>query len=404
MQEQLTRRTLQVDAAVVGGGPAGLAAAIGLAAASVKTALIARHAPYADNRTTALLGSSIDQLRDLGVWDFCEASAAPLRMMRLVDDTQRLVRAPEVHFDCSEIGLDAFGFNIENHHLVAALEKRCADFAGLSRFDTEAETIEIDPDAAVIRCKDGTDLTASVVIAADGRRSLCREAAGIAVHRRALEQSALTFNVAHRRPHHNVSTEFHTAHGPCVFVPLPGDRSSIVWVTTPVEAERLRALADDELSAEAERQSHFHLGPMRIEGTRHVFPLGFERPDRLADRRTVLIGEAAHVVPPIGAQGLNLGLRDAKAIASLVAAEIGAGGDPGGDSVLERYRQMRRLDVAGREFVIAMANRTLLTDFLPVQIVRTAGMRLINEIGPLRKLVMRTALDQTARQAASARD
>src|SRR4029077_714347 len=131
-------------------------------------------------------------------------------------------------------------------------------------------------------------------------------------------QAALTFNVAHSRPHRNSSTEFHTPHGPCVFVPLPGDRSSVVWVATPKEAERMAALTDDELSETAEKQSHSILGRLRVEPGRHLFPLAIEQPRQFAKNRVALVGEAAHVVPPIGAQGLNMGLRDAADIADVV--------------------------------------------------------------------------------------
>ena len=136
------------DVAVVGGGPAGLSAAIALAQAGANTALIARRAPYADNRTTALLGGSVDFLEQLAVWPRCRDKAAALETMRLVDDTGRLIRAPEVRFSCEEIGLEAFGYNIENRSLVAALEERAAELPNLTRFDDEAETVSPE-DAAV---------------------------------------------------------------------------------------------------------------------------------------------------------------------------------------------------------------------------------------------------------------
>jgi 2-octaprenyl-6-methoxyphenol hydroxylase len=233
---------------------------------------------------------------------------------------------------------------------------------------------------------------ARLVVGADGRHSLCREAAGIAVARRELDQAALTFNISHARPHHGVSTEFHTSHGPCVFVPLPGNRCSVVWVAAPKEAERLRALSDEELSEAAEKQSHFIFGRVRVESGRYVFPLAIERPQRFAARRVALVGEAAHVVPPIGAQGLNLGLRDADDTAGLVREALAKGEDCGGSQVLQRYDFARRADVLSRTFVIDAANRSLLSDFLPMQSLRAAGMHLIGSIGPLRRLAMREGL------------
>jgi 2-octaprenyl-6-methoxyphenol hydroxylase len=380
------------DVAVVGGGPAGLGTAIALAESGAKTALIARRAPYADNRTTALLGGSVDFLQALDVWPRCKDNAAALQAMRLIDDTGRLIRAPEVRFSASEIGVDEFGYNIENRLLMAALEQRAAELAALTRFDDEADTISPGDADVAIRTSQGSSLLARLVAGADGRQSLCREAAGIEVRRRELKQSALTFNVSHSRPHRNISTEFHTPQGPCVFVPLPGDRSSIVWVAAPKEAERLFALSDDELSEAAEAQSHSILGRLRVEPGRHLFPLAIERPGQFARRRIALVGEAAHVVPPIGAQGLNLGLRDAADLADLVREAMLSGDDPGSPQVMKRYDSTRRADVLSRTFAIDIANRSLLSDFLPMQGLRAAGLHLMGSFGPLRRLAMREGL------------
>ncbi|MGH6737734.1 MAG: FAD-dependent monooxygenase, partial [Bradyrhizobium sp.] len=236
------------DVVVIGGGPAGVAAAIALAQTGARTALIARRAPYADNRTTALLGDSVGFLQNIDVWPRCKDAAAPLQAMRLVDDTGRLIRAPEVRFSSDEIGLDEFGYNIENRVLMSALEDRAAEPGDLIRFDDEADVIGPEETIVTVRTKGGQSLAAHLVVGADGRQSLSRKAAGIEVRRRELNQAALTFNVGHSRPHRNVSTEFHTPQGPCVFVPLPGERCSVVWVTAPKEAERLIAMTDDELS------------------------------------------------------------------------------------------------------------------------------------------------------------
>jgi 2-octaprenyl-6-methoxyphenol hydroxylase len=389
------------DVAVVGGGPAGLAAALALAETGARTALVARRVPYGDNRTTALLGGSVAFLESLDVWRRCADKAAALTTMRLVDDTGRLIRAPEVKFVCSEIGLETFGYNIENRELMIALEARAAELPNLIRIDDEADTVTPDEMQVQVRTRQGQVLVARLIVGADGRQSLCREAAGISVKRRALEQTALTFNIAHSRPHKNMSTEFHTPAGPCVFVPLPGNRSSVVWVNKPRDAERLMALSDEALSDAAEKQSHSILGRVQVEPGRHTFPLAIEQPAQLAKNRIVLVGEAAHVVPPIGAQGLNLGLRDAGDIADIVRDAGMNGADIGAAPVLTRFEKIRRSDISSRTFAIDMANRSLLSDLLPMQVIRAAGMHAMGSIGPLRRLAMREGLSPSWRKSAS---
>jgi 2-octaprenyl-6-methoxyphenol hydroxylase len=312
--------------------------------------------------------------------------------MRLVDDTGRLIRAPEVRFSSEEIGLEQFGYNIDNRTLMAALEERAAELSSLTRFDDEAAAVDPQDAMVSIHTRAGGSLSARLVIGADGRQSLSRDAAGIDVKRRDLHQSALTFNIAHSRSHKNISTEFHTPHGPCVFVPLPGNRCSVVWVSAAREGQRLMALSDDELSDAAEKQSHSILGSLRVEPGRNLFPLSIERPKQFASHRVALVGESAHVLPPIGAQGLNMGLRDAADIADIVGQAMSLGEDPGAPQVLARYQSARRADVASRMFAIDLANRSLLSDFLPVQSLRAAGLHLIGSFGPLRRLAMREGL------------
>ena len=387
------------DAIVIGGGPVGLATAIALAQADIEVALVASRKPYPDNRTTALLGGTIDFLERLDVWRRCADNATPLRTMRLVDNTLRLIRAPEVRFVSNEIGLDAFGYNIENQRLVAALEQRADEIDRIARYDDEADSVEIDADQVAVRTRNGALLHGRVAAGADGRQSICRDAAGIDVNRHPLRQTALTFNIRHSRPHHETSTEFHTTGGPCVFVPLQGDRSSVVWVSTPNEAARLTALSDDALSMEAERMMHSILGRVSVEPGRHSFPLAIEQPRQFANNRVVLVGEAAHVLPPIGAQGLNLGLRDAADIADIVADALARGEDPGAPATLARFDRKRRSDIASRTMAIDLANRSLLSDFLPMQMARAAGLHLLSGIGPLRRLAMREGLSPSWRRS-----
>jgi 2-octaprenyl-6-methoxyphenol hydroxylase len=379
----------EAEVVVVGGGPAGLTAAIALAAGGIPTALVTGPPRRLDNRTTALLAGSVAALEALGVWERCRAQAGALRTMRIVDDTDRLWRAPEVRFEAAEIGLDAFAWNIENRHLVDALAARAAAHGELVRIDQEARAVAISDERIQVSLADGGSVTARLGVAADGRRSLCRAAAGIETDSRSYPQSALTFNLGHARPHGDISTEFHTPQGPFTLVPLPGERASLVCVVAPDEAARIEALDADALNAEIERRSHSILGKVQVEPGHGAFPLGIETARRFAAQRIALIGEAGHVIPPIGAQGLNLGLRDAATIAELAVAAHRDGNDVGAEDVTDDYDRRRRADVKSRTTAVDLLNRTLLTDFLPAQSVRGLGLYFLDHIGPLRRAMMR---------------
>jgi 2-octaprenyl-6-methoxyphenol hydroxylase len=387
-----------LDAVVVGGGPAGLTAAIALAGAGVPTALVAGRPRPADNRTTALLMGSVTALKTLGVWQRCKANAAPLRVMRIVDDTGRLLRAPEVRFEADEIGLEAFGYNIENRYLIAAMLALACEIAALEVIAEDATKVTVGADAVTVTLASGDTVVARLAVGADGRRSACRAAAGIETEHWSYPQAALTVTLRHSRPHHGISTEFHRPSGPLTLVPLPGQRSSLVFVADPEEAARLRALPDADLAAAIEQCAHSILGKIEVEAERGMFPLAVERARMLGAHRVALVGEAGHVIPPIGAQGLNLGLRDAATIGELVAMAHRQGRDPGADELTSRYTQMRRADVTSRTLAVDLLNRSLLSEFLPLQGARGLGLTLLQHIGPLRRAAMREGVAPAASQ------
>jgi 2-octaprenyl-6-methoxyphenol hydroxylase len=383
------------EVAVIGGGPAGLVSALALASAGVDTFLVAP-AAEPDHRTTALLAGSVTALKTLGVWDACLPHAAPLRKIRIVDDTRRLIRAPEIVFDAAEIGLDAFGYNIENRYLLAALEARAATLPFKRR---AGAALAVTPDATgvTIKVADGT-LRARLVIGADGQRSLCRDAAGIETRRRIYPQAALTLNLGHARPHNDTSTEFHTESGPLTLVPLPGQRSSLVCVLDPADTAAFMHKSGADVATDIERRAHSLLGKMDAEPGFGLFPLAVETAEKFVGTRIALVGEAAHVVPPIGAQGLNLSFRDAATVAEVIADARRHGADVGADDVLARYELQRRADVTTRAIAVDLLNRSLLTDFLPAQGARGLSVYLVDRIAPLRRALMREGVQPAASQ------
>ncbi len=383
--------TIVADVAVAGGGPSGMAAALALAEAGASVVLVAPSAPD-DPRTTALLAPSVDLLDRLGVWEAAGENAAALAVMRLVDDTRQLVRAPEVAFVAGEIGLEAFGYNIANDDLNRALHARIEAHPGITAVDGTLEDLTFDPDQLTVWCSGERTARVRLLVAADGRDSLARALAGITPRTWTYPQKALVTVLSHARPHRNVSTEFHTANGPFTLVPLPGDRSSLVWMDRPETIDRAAALDDGPLAAEIAGRARHILGTMRIDGPRGVIPMGGLIAPRLAADRVALVGEAAHRFPPIGAQGLNLGLRDVAVLAEIVGRARERGEDPGSAAVLERYDRRRRLDVTARTAGVDLLNRSLLADVLPLAAARSLGLFAAGRFAPLRRLMMRTGL------------
>lgn len=381
------RRTeaLRVDVAVVGGGPTGAIAALSAAEAGWRTALVAPRVDR-DPRTTALMMPAIELLSELAVWPLAEEAAAPLVTMRIVDDTGRLPRAPEIAFDASEIDLDQFGFNIPNDALNVALAARLTA-AGVTQVDARASGLEPGLPAIVVIAKQPVE--ADLVVGADGFHSLIRAEMGFGERRWSYDQSALVTTLSHERPHGDTSVEFHTADGPFTLVPLPGERSSLVWVGRPHDSERRAALGPEALSREIETRARCILGTMTVDGPCAAFPLEGLVATRFGQANVVLVGEAGHRFPPIGAQGLNLGLRDVATLRSLLVAAEREGTLLG---LAEQYDRRRRLDVGMRTFGVDLLNRSLLTGLLPVSALRTFAVAAARNVGPLRRTMMRLGL------------
>ena len=372
---------------VAGAGPAGLAAAALLAKEGMATALVAPAAAE-DPRTVALMQPSIQLLRYLDIWpSSLEAQTAPLRKLRIIDDTGSLLVAPNLEFESQELNLEAFGWNIPLGLLLPALRKR-AEELGVVFIEATATGARTSGDDIQITLSNTAEISTSLCLAADGANSAVRKAVGIATDTWSYDQTAIATSFAHSMGHDNISTEYHKSAGPFTTVPLPENRSSLVWMERPAHAEMLMAMSNTELAAEIQIETHGELGLISNLGTRKSFPMKGLTARQFAKDRVILIGEAAHVVPPIGAQGLNMSLRDAALAADLILASK----DAGSDSLMVEYNALRRAEVRPRQQLIDLMNKSLLLGFLPLEAGRAASLSALHYLGPLKRLVMQQGL------------
>lgn len=394
--------TDRVDIFISGAGIAGLiaAAAFGRAGFSVTVADPAPPVPDAasdgsDLRSTAYLRPGRDLIEDAGLWAALAPHATPLEVLRAVDTTGW---PPEVRgardFRADDLGDGPFGWNLPNWLTRKVLSDILADTPRVDlRLGTGFASLLSRENEVLVRLSDGARLRASLVIGADGRASPVRAAAGIGARITRYGQKALALSATHPEPHENVSTEIYNSGG--AFTLVPGQdhegvpSSSVVWMNDGPRAAALMAMDDHAFNAEMNLRSCEVLGPLRLASPRRIRPVVTQVADRMTAQRVALVAEAAHVLPPIGAQGLNTSLRDVAALLELAQA---APGDPGSAAMLARYEALRARDVHLRAQAIDLFNRVCKSDLGAVQSLRLAGLRAVHDIAPVRRAVMRAGL------------
>jgi len=396
MTEHHSGQTTKTQILVAGAGSTGLAAALAFARGGSRVVLAGRFPPPLPGRTVALFEASVRFLDALGVLAKVEAKASPVEAIRMIDDTDQLLPVPELMLRAREVGLQNLGINVSNDDLVAILIEAARERDAFEMIDADIVDYDFDADRAVATLADGRRIEAEFVVAADGRASKARASAGIDTREWTYPQVALTMLLSHDHPHDNISTEFHTRSGPFTLVPLPPSgnaqhRSSLVWLMSVADARRRLARPRADLEYELEDYAHDKFGSMRIDSDIGQFRMGGMQVSRHAVGRVALVGETCHVFPPIGAQGLNLSLRDVADLEDCLAS-VDFSNTAELERALARYDRHRKADIGLRTQGVDILNRSLIIPYLPVDLLRGAGFIAMNALGPLRRAIIREGI------------
>jgi len=411
--------TIQAAVCIMGAGPVGGTLACRLARAGVSTVVVDRAAlppmahPAFDGRAYAIAAGSKVLLEDAGLWDKLPVPANPILDIRV---TARRIGRPAsrlfLHFDHREAGEDAgpFGWMVEARSLRMALNAHMDTLPALRILAPAAATVDRSDSGVLVRIAGGPTVACQLVIAAEGRQSPLREAAGIPVTRLPYGQTGLVCAISHDKPHHNLALEHFLPSGPFACLPMGPSTdaladgapnvSAIVWSERTAIAERMLKLDDAAFGRQISRRLGDHLGAVRVIGRRWSYPLSAMLAHRYVDTRLALAGDAAHGIHPIAGQGLNLGFRDAIGLAALLIEAAGAGEDLGGSALLARYQRMRRPDNILMLVMTDGLDRLFSTDNRVVRLARDLGIAAVHRTPPLKRLFMRQAMGLGLRGAA----
>ena len=372
----------QSDVMVVGGGLAGIAAAVCLARAGLETLHLAPPSPP-DRRTSALMMPSVDFLVAQGLISAPEDIGHALTAIRIIDATGRLIRAPETLFDSTEIGMNAFGWNFANTVLLEQFQK-AAPTTGLTTVDGVVNTLRREDGLGVVTLSSGATYRAKLVVGADGKKSLIRAASAIGTHEHQFEEAALVCDLELSRPIGGTSVEFHYPHGPFTLVPAGGRKANLVWIDEEPVLRRVQAGGPEALIQALHQKSQRLFGNISLLSPSVVFPLSSLSVDVAGKDGVALVGEAAHAFPPIGAQGLNLGLRDVSDLVDAVTRSDRRQPDWAREAS-QTYAELRADDLARTGGFVDTLFRSLLTEMIPSQTARASGLWALKLLPPLRR-------------------
>ncbi|MEM9469525.1 MAG: FAD-dependent monooxygenase [Pseudomonadota bacterium] len=390
---------MKTKALIVGGGIAGLTLAALLDSVGLDCIVIDKGSKVTakdiknSGRTAALLNSSIHVLEAAGVWNQTKEIASPLKQMRLKDDGNPDLPVKEVLFPANDIGLDQFGFNVPNLGLKKALQEHLAKQKSVKvLYKSGLESYECLDHGIKAKLDNGKTIEADIIIGCDGRGSPVRTQTGIQVKEVDYDQIGITFLIQHDKPHNNISTEHHRPGGPFTFVPMKEHESAIVWVEKSDQAKEYLDLSEKKLEKVVQEKSNDLLGEISIKTAPESWPIKSLTAEKLIGKRCALAAEAAHVMSPIGAQGLNLSLRDIAALAETLTDAARQGEDIGSDLVLKRYARRRKIDMASRTDGIDKFNKIVSNNIGFLRGVRRSGLEALNKIPQLKQLLMHQGL------------
>ena len=402
---------IEADVIIAGAGLTGATLGLALASAGLTPVLVdpqpfdAQIAPTFDGRASAIAFSSFRQWRALGLGETLGPQAQRIEQILVTDGrgpgaaAAGAASAAWLRFDSAEIAErsegeppdEPLGYMLENRVSRAALAEAVGR-AGLQVLaPARVSAVTFGPAAAEVTLADGRRLRAPLVVGAEGRGSVVRDAAGIETLGWGYGQSGVVATVALERDHAGVAYEYFLPSGPFAILPLTGQRASLVWTESTRRGEALRGARDEVFHAHLRRRFGDFLGRVEAVGPRFVYPLTIQLAADLVAPRMALVGDAAHAIHPLAGQGLNLGLKDAAALAQVLAEAMRLGEDIGSPVVLERYARWRRLDNIAVSLACDGFNRLFSNDFAPLRVARGAGMAVVNRIGPMRRFFMHEA-------------
>ncbi len=390
-QTTSNNKSFTAQAVIIGGGLAGLAAATAIAKTGLKVVHLAPKAPL-DRRTSALMMPSVRILTDLGLVQSPEKLGAPLEKIRIIDATSRLIRAPEALFDSKEVNEAAFGWNFANIALSGQFASQGKNLAKLRKITASATSVKRKGGLWMVETSNGATITAALIVGADGKNSLVRQASGITAKKHRHKQSALVCDLELGEPLNGETVEFHYENGPFTLVPAGGKNANLVWIDNEQNLEKLKNATRATIRNAIQEKSQDLYGKIKMKSTAFVFPLVSLAAQSAGKDGVVLVGEAAHAFPPIGAQGLNLGLRD---VADLIKSikKIKQNTDNWAELVSIDYAQRRKKDIKRTTTMVDVLFRSLLSDMLPAQILRAGGVWALKTLPPLRKKAFRLGMN-----------